>query len=49
MCACQVQQNPFELLEGATHSLRQRREDVRRLLLEWFAGALAAPDGGAPR
>jgi alpha/beta superfamily hydrolase len=24
------------LLEGATHSLRQRREDVRRLVVEWF-------------
>ncbi|MBM3140033.1 MAG: alpha/beta hydrolase [Chloroflexi bacterium] len=33
------------LLEGATHSLRQRREDVRRLLLHWFAHLLrpAAP------
>ena len=39
----------LELLEGATHSLRQRREDVRRLLLGWFADALAAPDGGEPR
>jgi pimeloyl-ACP methyl ester carboxylesterase len=30
------------LLEGATHSLRQRREDVRRLLVEWFNEHLAA-------
>lgn len=28
------------LLEGATHSLRQRREDVRTLVLEWFAETL---------
>jgi hypothetical protein len=27
----------LELLEGATHSLRQRREDVRDELLRWFA------------
>jgi pimeloyl-ACP methyl ester carboxylesterase len=26
----------LELLEGATHSLRQRREEVRALLLHWF-------------
>ena len=39
----------LELLEGATHSLRQRREDVRRLLLGWFAAALASPPGGPPR
>ena len=32
----------LELLEGARHSLRQRREDVRRMLLEWFAETLAA-------
>ena len=30
----------LELLTGARHSLRQRREDVRRLLLEWFAQTL---------
>ncbi len=30
----------IELLEGARHSLRQRREDVRRLLREWFAETL---------
>ena len=30
----------IELLEGARHSLRQRREDVRRLLLDWLAEAL---------
>ena len=28
------------LLEGATHSLRQRREDVRALVLDWFADTL---------
>ena len=33
----------LELLEGATHSLRQRREDVRTLLLGWFTDTLAAP------
>lgn len=33
----------LELLEGATHSLRQRREDVRRMLVEWFAETLSAP------
>jgi dienelactone hydrolase len=26
----------LEFLDGATHSLRQRREDVRQLLLAWF-------------
>lgn len=31
----------LELLEGARHSLRQRRADVRRLLLEWFTDTLA--------
>ena len=36
----------LELLEGAKHSLRQRREDVRRLLPGWFAGALASSRGG---
>jgi dienelactone hydrolase len=30
----------LELLDGATHSLRQRREEVRRLLLEWFEAHL---------
>ncbi|MEZ4502402.1 MAG: alpha/beta fold hydrolase [Dehalococcoidia bacterium] len=30
----------LELLEGATHSLRQRREDVRRMLVEWFGRTL---------
>ena len=30
----------LELLAGARHSLRQSREDVRRLLLEWFAATL---------
>ena len=30
----------LELLEGARHSLRQRREDVRRLLLDWFTETL---------
>lgn len=33
----------LELYEGATHSLRQRREEVRTLLLDWFADTLAAP------
>ena len=31
----------LELLEGATHSLRQRREEVRTLLLGWFTDTLA--------
>ena len=35
----------LELLDGATHSLRQRREDVRSLLLEWFTETLAQPEG----
>ena len=30
----------IELLDEATHSLRQRREDVRRLLIGWFAETL---------
>ncbi len=30
------------LLEGAKHSLRQRREDLRALLLEWLCGRLAS-------
>jgi uncharacterized protein len=30
----------LELLEGATHSLRQRREDVRTLVRDWFAETL---------
>lgn len=30
----------LELLEGATHSLRQRREEVRALVLEWFTETL---------
>ena len=29
------------LYEGATHSLRQRREDLRTLLLDWFVETLA--------
>ena len=29
------------LLEDATHSLRQRREDVRTLVRDWFAETLA--------
>ena len=33
----------LELFEGATHSLRQRREEIRTLLLDWFTGTLAAP------
>jgi fermentation-respiration switch protein FrsA (DUF1100 family) len=32
----------LELLEGARHSLRQRREDVRRLLVDWFRDTLAS-------
>jgi hypothetical protein len=31
----------LELLPGARHSLRQSREQVRRLLLEWFAVTLS--------
>jgi alpha/beta superfamily hydrolase len=31
----------LELLEEATHSLRQRREDVRRLTLDWFVETLS--------
>ena len=31
----------IELLEGARHSLRQRREDVRGLLLDWFTETLS--------
>jgi len=34
----------LELLEGATHSLRQRREDVRRMLVEWFGRTLSTSD-----
>ncbi len=30
------------LLEGATHSLRQRREEVRRMLLDWMTKHLLA-------
>lgn len=30
----------IELLEEATHSLRQRREEVRRLTLDWFIETL---------
>ncbi|HXF52079.1 MAG TPA: alpha/beta fold hydrolase [Dehalococcoidia bacterium] len=30
------------LLEGAKHSLRQRREDLRVLLVEWLCGRLAS-------
>lgn len=33
----------LELLEGATHSLRQRHDDVRGLLVEWFADTLERP------
>ena len=32
----------LELFEGATHSLRQVREEVRALLLDWFATSLSA-------
>ena len=35
----------LELLEGARHSLRQRREEVRRLLLDWFEETLVDPAG----
>lgn len=31
----------LELLAGATHSLRQRREELRTLLLDWFSETLA--------
>ena len=34
----------LELFEGATHSLRQRREEVRTLLLAWFTETLAGPE-----
>jgi alpha-beta hydrolase superfamily lysophospholipase len=30
------------LLEGAKHSLRQRREELRQLLVDWLAGVLGA-------
>ena len=30
----------LELLDGATHSLRQRREDVRELVRRWFVETL---------
>ncbi len=30
------------LLEGAKHSLRQRRDDLRELLVEWLTGRLAS-------
>ena len=33
----------LELLEGATHSLRQRREDVRVLVRDWFEETLQEP------
>ena len=32
----------IELLEGARHSLRQRREEVRSMLIEWFMDTLAS-------
>jgi alpha/beta superfamily hydrolase len=35
------------LLEGATHSLRQRHPEVRAMLVEWFADTLGLPEGGA--
>ena len=31
----------LELLEEATHSLRQRREDVRRITLDWLVETLS--------
>ena len=34
----------LELFEGATHSLRQRREEVRALLVDWFTETLAVPE-----
>ena len=34
----------LELFEGATHSLRQRREEVRTLVLDWFTETLAGPE-----
>ncbi len=34
----------LELFEGATHSLRQRREEVRTLLVDWFTETLAASE-----
>ena len=41
----------LELLEGARHSLRQRREEVRQLLREWFEETLRPERGrrGGPR
>ena len=33
----------LHLLDGATHSLRQRADDVRRLLLDWLETVLPAP------
>lgn len=35
------------LLEGATHSLRQRHPEVRALLVDWFAKTLGSNGGGA--
>ncbi|MPZ97878.1 MAG: alpha/beta hydrolase [Dehalococcoidia bacterium] len=35
----------LRLLEGATHSLRQRREEVRQLLLDWLREHLDTSDG----
>jgi dienelactone hydrolase len=39
----------LELLEEATHSLRQRREDVRRIVLDWFVDTLGASTPGPSR
>ncbi|MDP6607224.1 MAG: alpha/beta hydrolase [Dehalococcoidia bacterium] len=39
----------LELLEEATHSLRQRREDVRRIVLDWFVDTLGASAPGPSR
>lgn len=36
------------LLDGARHSLRQRRDDLRALLLAWLTSVLAPPPDGGP-
>ncbi len=35
------------LLEGATHSLRQKHSEVRALLVEWFMETLASTEAGS--
>jgi alpha/beta superfamily hydrolase len=37
------------LLEGARHSLRQRRDDLRRIVVDWLVAHLdGSPGGGVP-